>query len=73
MSFKYVFIQIVQLQVIFTHFKFWVAVHNFTPRALEVVRRYRDPQLQVTGNLRDLQTLGPNIYQCFKIESIFNV
>ena len=33
--------------------------------------RYRDPQLQVTENLSDLQNLSPNIDQCFKIESIF--
>ena len=32
--------------------------------------RYRDPQLQVTENLCDLQILSPNIYHCFKIESI---
>ena len=42
---------------------------NFQP--LEVVSRYRDPQLQVTENLCDLRNLGANIYQCFKIESIF--
>ena len=33
--------------------------------------RYRDTQLQVTENLSDLQNLSPNIYQCFKIGSIF--
>ena len=42
---------------------------NFQPR--EVVSRYRDPQLQVTENLCYLRNSSPNIYQCFKIESIF--
>ena len=37
----------------------------------KVVSRYRDTQLQVAENLCDLQNLGPNIYQCIKIESIF--
>ena len=33
--------------------------------------RYREPQLQVTENVCDLCYLGPNIYQCFKIEGIY--
>ena len=44
---------------------------NLNFQSLEVVSRYRDPQLQVTENLCDLRNLGPNIYDCFKIESIF--
>ena len=30
----------------------------------------RDTQLQVTENVCDLWNLGPDIYQCFKIEGI---
>ena len=51
---------------------------NFNPdlfylnfQSLEVVSRYRDPQLQVTENLCFLWNLSPNIYQCFKIASTF--
>ena len=46
-------------------------LRNFYFQPLEVVSRYRDPQLQVTGNLGYLRNLSPNIYQCFKIENIF--
>ena len=42
---------------------------HFQP--LEVVSRYRDPQLQVTENVCYLWNLTLNIYQCFKIEGIF--
>ena len=44
---------------------------NLNFQSLEVVSRYRHTQLQVTENLSDLENLGPNIYQCFKIGSIF--
>ena len=37
---------------------------------LEVVSRYRNPQLQAIENLCDLQNLSPNIYHCLKIKSI---
>ena len=43
---------------------------NLNCQSLEVVSRYRDPQLQVTENLCSLWNSRPNIYQCFKIESI---
>ena len=46
-------------------------LRNLNFQSLEVVFRYRDPQLQVTENLCYLRNLNPNIYQCFKIESIF--
>ena len=44
---------------------------NLNFQSLEVVSRYRYTQLQVTENLGDLSNLGPNIYQCFKIDGIF--
>ena len=47
-------------------------IRNLNFQSLAVVSRYRDPQLQVTENLCYLWNLSPNIYQCFKIESIFN-
>ena len=40
---------------------------NLNFQSLEVVSRYLDPQLQVTEKLCDLQNIGPNIFQCFKI------
>ena len=46
-------------------------IFNFNFQSLAVVPRYRDPQLQVTENLFDLRNLIPDIYQCFKISSIF--
>ena len=47
-------------------------LRNLNFQSLEVVSRYRDPQLQVTENLFYLRKLSPDTYQCFKIESIFN-
>ena len=44
---------------------------NLNFHSLEVVSRYRDPQVQVTENLRYLWNLIPNKYQCIKIESTF--
>ena len=44
---------------------------NLNFQSLEVVSRYRDPQLQVTENYCDLGNLGLKIYQCFKIKDIF--
>ena len=38
---------------------------NLNFQALEVVSRYRDPQLQVTENWWYLWNLSPNIYQSF--------
>ena len=34
---------------------------------LDTMSRYRDPQLQVTGNYLALFNSGTNEYQCFKI------
>ena len=44
---------------------------NLNFQSPEVVSRNRDPKLQVTEYLCYLWNLGPNIYQCFKIESTF--
>ena len=44
---------------------------NLNFHSLEVVSRYRDPQVQVTENLCYLWNLSPNKYQCIKIESTF--
>ena len=47
-------------------------IFNLNFQSLQVVSRcYRDPQKQGTENVCDLRNLGPNIYQCFKIENIF--
>ena len=46
-------------------------IFNLNFQSLEFVSRYRDTQLQVTEKLSDLQNLSPNMYQFFKIGSIF--
>ena len=46
-------------------------IFNLNFHSPEVVSRYRDTQLQVSENLCDLRKLNRNIYQYFKIESIF--
>ena len=35
---------------------------NLNFQSLEVVSRYRDPQLRVTENLCDLRNVSPNIF-----------
>ena len=46
---------------------------NLNFQSLEVVSRYRDPQLQVTEILGDSLNVSPYLYQCFRIGSIFYV
>ena len=48
-----------------------VKIFNLNFHSLEVVSRYRDPQLQVSENLCYLENESPKICQCFKIEIIF--
>ena len=43
--------------------------YNF--QSLEVVSRYRDPQLQVTKYVCDWGNFTPTLYECFKISNLF--
>ena len=43
-------------------------LYNLNFQTLEVVSRYRDPQLQVTENLCYSRNFSPNIDHCFNAE-----